>query len=553
MTGDAMTVEATVPALAIDNLSVGYASELGIVPAVEGVSLSIGPGEFLGLAGESGCGKSTIAQSILRLLRAPGVITGGAIRIAGHDMLTADEGKVRALRWRTASIVLQNSLTSLNPVKRIGWQLQEVLNRAKGGETARRTPTELLEMVDIDPGRRSAFPHELSGGQRQRVVIAMALALKPALVILDEPTTALDVIVQQEIFATVKALQQRMGFAVLLITHDLPLLFDVADRIAVMKDGRIVETAPVNSFRAQQQHPYSRLLLAATPRLDLAQPPAAARAIDSRPVLEIAHLTKGYGGSRWLRQPGLVAVNDLSLRVDRAEIVAVVGASGSGKSTLGRIISGLISASSGAVLVDSKTPVPVSRRRRHEPRAAQMVFQDVYGSLNPLHTIGHHLRRAVISAPDRGQGEVEARVRDLLTSVGLTPPESYLDRRPHELSGGQRQRVGLARALAAKPRLLVADEPVSMLDVSIRRDILALIAGLRQEQGVAVLYITHDVVSAGYIADRIVVMHRGEIVEEGPALVLLANPRHDYTRRLIAAVPGGIMPAAPAIPQPQNS
>ena len=243
----------------------------------------------------------------------------------------------------------------------------------------------------------------------------------------------------------------------------------------------------------------------------------------------------------------------MSLRVDRAEIVAVVGASGSGKSTLGRIISGLISASSGAVLVDGKTPVPVSRRRRHEPRAAQMVFQDVYGSLNPLHTIGHHLRRAVISAPDRGQGKVEARVRDLLTSVGLTPPESYLDRRPHELSGGQRQRVGLARALAAKPRLLVADEPVSMLDVSIRRDILSLIARLRDEQGVAVLYITHDVVSAGYIADRIVVMHRGEIVEEGPALALLANPRHDYTRRLIAAVPGGIMPAAPAIPQPQNS
>ncbi|WP_051960618.1 dipeptide ABC transporter ATP-binding protein [Devosia riboflavina] len=525
-----------VPALEITNLSVGYATEDGIRTAVDKVSFSIAPGEFMGLAGESGCGKSTIAQSILRLLRAPGVITGGEIRVAGHDMLTANSDRVRELRWHTASIVLQNALTSLNPVKRISAQLKEVLER--GGGT--KTPAELLEMVDIDPSRLSAFPHELSGGQRQRVVIAMALALSPQLIILDEPTTALDVIVQQEIFVTVKALQKRMGFAVLLITHDLPLLFDVADRIAVMKDGKIVETASTATFRQHQEHPYSKALLSATPKVDftISEPVAERKPVP--PVLETHHLVKSYGRNPFTGSAVLRAVDDMSFRLAPREIVALVGASGSGKSTFGRIVTGLIRPTSGDILVDGHTPVPVSRRRPGTPRAAQMVFQDVYGSLNPLHTIGHHLRRAVISAPGTDKRDVKTRVAALLTEVGLTPTENYLDRRPHELSGGQRQRVGLARALAASPKLLVADEPVSMLDVSIRRDILNLIARLRDEQGVAVLYITHDVVSAGYIADRIAVMHRGKLVEEGPAKAVLKNPQHEYTRRLIAAVPGGL-------------
>lgn len=524
-----------VPVLEITNLSVGYATEDGIRTAVDRVSFSIAPGEFMGLAGESGCGKSTIAQSILRLLRAPGVITGGEIRVAGHDMLTSDSQRVRELRWHTASIVLQNALTSLNPVKRISAQLKEVLER--GGGT--KTPAELLEMVDIDPSRLSAFPHELSGGQRQRVVIAMALALSPQLIILDEPTTALDVIVQQEIFVTVKALQQRMGFAVLLITHDLPLLFDVADRIAVMKDGKIVETASTSTFRQHQEHPYSKALLSATPKVDFTTSEPVVERKPVPPVLETHHLVKSYGRNPFTGSAVLRAVDDMSFRLAPREIVALVGASGSGKSTFGRIVTGLIRPTSGDILVDGHTPVPVSRRRPGTARAAQMVFQDVYGSLNPLHTIGHHLRRAVISA-GADKRDVEARVAALLTEVGLTPTESYLDRRPHELSGGQRQRVGLARALAASPKLLVADEPVSMLDVSIRRDILNLIARLRDEQGVAVLYITHDVVSAGYIADRIAVMHRGKLVEEGPAKAVLKNPQHDYTRRLIAAVPGGL-------------
>lgn len=525
-----------VPALDITNLSVGYATEDGIRTAVDKVSFSIAPGEFMGLAGESGCGKSTIAQSILRLLRAPGVITGGEIRVAGHDMLTSDSQRVRELRWHTASIVLQNALTSLNPVKRISAQLKEVLER--GGAT--KTPAELLEMVDIDPSRLSAFPHELSGGQRQRVVIAMALALSPQLIILDEPTTALDVIVQQEIFVTVKALQKRMGFAVLLITHDLPLLFDVADRIAVMKDGKIVETASTATFREHQEHPYSKALLSATPKVDFTAPEPIVERKPVHPVLETHHLVKSYGRNPFTGSVVLRAVDDMSFRLAPREIVALVGASGSGKSTFGRIVTGLTRPTSGDILVDGHTPIPVSRRRPGTARAAQMVFQDVYGSLNPLHTIGHHLRRAVISAPGTDKRDVEARVAALLTEVGLTPTENYLDRRPHELSGGQRQRVGLARALAASPKLLVADEPVSMLDVSIRRDILNLIARLRDEQGVAVLYITHDVFSAGYIADRIAVMHRGKLVEEGPAKAVLKNPQHDYTRRLIAAVPGGL-------------
>jgi len=541
-----MNATMTLPVLDIANLSVGYAGENGILPAVDNVSLTIAPNEFVGLAGESGCGKSTIAQSILRLLKAPGVITGGAIRINGQDMLGLDDNAVRAMRWNVASIVLQNALTSLNPVKRIGWQLQEVLDQNIGAEPARPTPAGLLDMVGIDPSRQHAFPHELSGGMRQRVVIAMALALRPSLVILDEPTTALDVIVQQEIFATVKALQKDLGFAVLLITHDLPLLFDLADRIAIMKDGQVVETAAIADFRHEQKHPYSRQLVSATPRMGIEDATPRASASSSAPLLTIDHLVKGYGKRPWFGGYAFTAVSDVSLAISPGEIVALVGESGSGKSTIGRVITGLTSSSSGKVLLDGRAPVPVSRRRRNHPRTAQMVFQDVYGSLNPLHTVGHHIKRAILSAPNQSAGDIDQKVSALLTEVGLTPPADYINRRPHELSGGQRQRVGLARALAPKPRLLVADEPISMLDVSIRKDILNLIARLRDEQGVAVLYITHDVLSAGYIADRIIVMHRGVIVEEGPARAVITNPQHDYTRRLIAAVPGGV-DAPPAV------
>ncbi|MCV9999763.1 ABC transporter ATP-binding protein [Pararhizobium sp. YC-54] len=533
------------PALDIRNLSIGYAGANGIAPAVEDFNLAIAPGEFVGLAGESGCGKSTVAQSILRLLKSPGVITGGEIRIDGTDILTLPDREVRNQRWNAASIVLQNSLTSLNPVKRIAWQLQEVIDRGATDHPTQTTPQELLEMVGIDPNRARAFPHELSGGMRQRVVIAMALALRPKLIILDEPTTALDVIVQQGIFRTLREFQERLGFAVLLITHDLPLLYDLASRIAVMKDGKIVETASVETFRHTQNHAYSRQLVDATPRLDvlktrLLSTPVSQRPAGSAPaILDIHKLCKSYLDYR--------ALDEVTLRVNAGEIVAIVGESGSGKSTLGRIVTGLTSFTSGSVSVDGKQPVPVSKRRHLDPRPARMVFQDVYGSLNPLHTIEHHLRRAIRSAPINAGIDVTARIEELLEQVGLTPAATYMRRRPHELSGGQRQRVGLARALASRPRLLVADEPISMLDVSIRLDVLKLIGRLRDDEGVAVLYITHDIVSAGYLADRIVVMYRGQIVEEGAPQSVLGAPRHQYTKRLIAAIPGGHALVVPTV------
>ncbi|WIY53868.1 ABC transporter ATP-binding protein [Devosia sp. YIM 151766] len=525
----------TTPALEITNLDIAYAGDDRLIPAVRNVSLSIAPGEFVGLAGESGCGKSTIAQSILRLLKAPGIITGGTIKIDGRDILTLSDDEVRATRWNLAAIVLQNALTALTPVHTVGWQLQEVLDRADrmGVEKVKPTPADLLTMVGIDPSRIMSFPHELSGGMRQRVVIAMALALRPKLLILDEPTTALDVIVQQEIFETIKRLKGELGFAVLLITHDLPLLLDLSDRIAIMKDGQLVELADARLFRTEQQHPYSRQLIASTPRLDRLVP----RHGNSLPTAEAAPILFARGLRKTYRNFHAVGGIDFDMRSN--EIVAVVGESGSGKSTFGRMINGLIQPSGGELLVAGAKPIPLSIRGWKDPRPAQMVFQDVYGSLNPLHTIEHHLRRSVIRSGKFPRHETDKRVHALLELVGLLPVADYLKRRPHELSGGQRQRVGLARALASEPQLLVADEPISMLDVSIRLDILNLIARLRDEKGVAILYITHDIVSAGYIADRIVVMNSGRIVEQGPTRALIANPSQDYTRRLLAAIPGG--------------
>jgi peptide/nickel transport system ATP-binding protein len=524
-----MAVDSTPAALDVRHLGISYLSETGPAPAVEDVSFAAFPGETFGLAGESGCGKSTIAHAILRILRAPGLITSGEIRVGGEDVLTLPNAAVRALRWRRASIVLQNSLTALDPVRRIGTQLADVLARG----SRYRISGDLLEMVGIDRTRTNAYPHELSGGMRQRVVIAMALALEPDLLILDEPTTALDVIVQKDIFRQIKALQHELGFAALLISHDLPLLFEVADRLAIMKEGRIVETGTVAAFRLGPKHAYSRTLLSATPRLDHVSP--IERATPVEPLLRIENLSKRYA-SGWGRR-GQIALSGVSLTAFPGEIVAVVGQSGSGKSTLGRIVTGHIAPTEGLVTIAGRPPVPVSQRRRSDPRPAQMVFQDVYGSLNPVHTVRHHLRRAVLSTPGGFSGDLDARVDSLLTEVGLTPLESYRGRRPHELSGGQRQRVGIARALASDPKLLVADEPVSMLDVSIRIDVLKLIARLREEFGLAVLYITHDIVSAGFLADRVIVMHRGMIVEQGRAAAVLKDPRHPYTRQLLAAVP----------------
>ena len=596
----------TEPILNIQDLSIAYRSEAGDVRAVRHVDLALHPGEVVGLAGESGCGKSTLAYGALRLLRAPAVITGGSVVYRGEiDVLSATAQQLRALRWREISIVFQSAMNALNPVLRVRDQLLDALEahtKLTADERQDRI-VELIEMVGIPRARLASYPHELSGGMRQRVMIAMALAAEPEVVIMDEPTTALDVVVQREILAQIFELRERLSFSVLFITHDLSLLLEIADRVVIMYAGRVVESGTREQIHHGAAHPYTHGLLTSFPRLrgprvrltgipgtppdlrgaltgcsfmprcafatdacatiDMALTPvepahlsacpfvtsgrlggttteaAAVRASASgATVLEAIGLEKRY---RLGRRSVVDAVANVSLELRRGTITALVGESGSGKTTVVRLLAGQESRSDGQILLDGAPIEPTSRRGfRAYKTEVQMVFQDPFASLNPLHTVRYHLERALRLHPDRTGAEgrgIDVRLDELLTQVRLTPPEQFRDAFPHELSGGQRQRVAIARALAATPRVLLADEPVSMLDVSIRLGMLDLIEELRQRLHLAVLYITHDIASARYFADEILVMHAGEIVERGPAERVTQQPEHPYTQLLISSAP----------------
>jgi oligopeptide/dipeptide ABC transporter ATP-binding protein len=610
--------------LDIRGLSIVYRSESGDVRAVRDVDLALHPGKIVGLAGESGCGKSTLAYGAVRLLRPPAIVTGGNVTYYGRrlgarhpdgfDVLAADDAGLKQLRWREIAIVFQSAMNALNPVLRVEDQLTDVirahmqLSRAATLNRAR----ELIEMVGIKPERLRAYPHELSGGMRQRVMIAMALAVEPEVVIMDEPTTGLDVIVQKEILRQVLELKEQLGFAVLFITHDMSLLLEIADQVMVMYAGQVVETASTAGLRDGGTHPYTRGLLGSFPRLrgprvqltgipgtppDLRAPPRGcpfhprcafardacltidmslapvvgagddhltacpfvrpgeplpAEAIpldrpggleDQSPdeeaelVLAGVDLRKDYGGSR--RRWVVSAVKGVSLELRRGRVIALVGESGSGKSTIAKLLAGQEKLTAGSILLDGKQIDPAARSTFREYKSeVQMVFQDPFASLNPLHTVRYHLQRALaVHSIRTGRESSVAEVERLLGQVKLDPVEKFRDAYPHELSGGQRQRVSIARALAAEPRVLLADEPVSMLDVSIRLEILDLIGELRSKYQLAILYITHDIASARYFADEIMVMHHGEIVERGPAEELVLNPKHSYTQLLIAASP----------------
>jgi len=611
------------PVLDIRGLSINYRSESGDVRAVRDVDLALHPGRIVGLAGESGCGKSTLAYGAVRLLRPPAIVTSGAVtyhgrRLAarhpqGFDVLAADDEGLKSIRWREIAIVFQSAMNALNPVLRVEEQIIDGIraHMPVSHEQAHDRARELIEMVGIKPERLRAYPHELSGGMRQRVMIAMALSVDPEVVIMDEPTTGLDVIVQKEILKEVLELKDRLGFAVLFITHDLSLLLEVADQVMVMYAGQMVEAAPTADVRTGGTHPYTRGLLGSFPRLrgprvqltgipgtppdlrgalrgcpfhprcafaqdaclqidmTLAQVPGmqpghvsacpfvapgqplpeAAMVIDRATgvedksaaeagdlVLAGVDLRKDYGGRR-----GQVvsAVKGVSLELHRGRVVALVGESGSGKSTIAKLLAGQEKRTGGSIVLDGKTIEPSRRGNfRAYKSEVQMVFQDPFASLNPLHTVRYHLQRALAVHSSRtGREPSVAEVERLLGQVKLNPVEKFRDAYPHELSGGQRQRVSIARALAAEPRVLLADEPVSMLDVSIRLEILDLIAELRTKFQLAILYITHDIASARYFADEILVMHHGEIVERGPAEQLVQNPTHPYTQLLIASSP----------------
>ncbi|MCG8918654.1 ABC transporter ATP-binding protein [Actinokineospora sp. PR83] len=521
--------------LQLRDLHVRYPGE----HAVAGVDLTLAAGETLGLAGESGCGKSTLAMSVLRLLP-PTAEVAGEILFDGEDVTTMSWGRLRAVRWAGASVVFQGAMHALNPVHRIGEQIAEPI-RVHSPKTpparVRERVAELLAQVELPADRAGAYPHQLSGGQKQRVMIAMALACDPKLIIADEPTTALDVVVQAQVLDVLTRLVTGHGIGLLLISHDLAVLGATCGRLAVMRRGRIVEEGPAHRVITAPTHPYTRTLAAAFPTIGdprsrynpatAGDAPVAGTEAVGEELLAIRDLRVAFGAT------AAVAGVDLSVRA--GEIVALVGQSGSGKTTLARTVLGLQKPDSGQVLFDGK-PIPTSAKglKAHR-KQVQLVLQDPTSALNPRHTVHEAVAEGLRIHGVRGD-EADL-VRAALTDAELRPADKYLGSLPHELSGGQRQRVVIAGALALSPRLLVADEPVASLDASVRGEVLALLLRLRARLGLATLVITHDLGLAWNIADRVAVMHRGVIVEHGPVEDVLLRPRHDYTRSLLAAVP----------------
>ncbi|MBO1015724.1 ABC transporter ATP-binding protein [Achromobacter sp. SD115] len=519
--------------LDIRGLSVRLPAGADRALAVKEVSLSVAAGETLCIVGESGSGKSMIANAVMGLLPQPLVApVAGSIAFQGQDLLALREPQWRALRGNRIGMIFQDPMSALNPVMRIGEQLEEALDAHLKLAPAEKRARILAALRDVrlpDPeGIAASYPGRLSGGQRQRVMIACALMLEPALLIADEPTTALDVTTQAQILELIRDLQARQGTAVLFITHDFGVVSQIADRVAVMQTGAIVEAGDAADVLGNPRHDYTRKLIAAIPH----GMPAADCAVEPQPVLlDVRDLSKTYasGGGLFRRARQTAAMRGISFTLQRGEVLGLVGESGSGKSTLGRCIAGLLAQDEGEILFNGQ-----ARGARPAPGRVQMVFQDPQASLNPRHTVG----RSIMAGPlAQGMAPQRARERaaELLRLVGLNPDAA--NRYPHEFSGGQRQRIGIARALASEPELIVADEPVSALDVSVQAQVLDLFANVRRQFQLSMLFVTHDLRVAAQMCDRIAVMQQGRIIECGPAAQVIRAPSQAYTRELVQAVP----------------
>ncbi|GEB96197.1 ABC transporter ATP-binding protein [Microbacterium lacticum] len=526
-------------AVEIRDLDVTFSIDGGDVHAVRDVSLDVRPGEVLAIVGESGSGKTVTARSILGLLPETAT-TRGAVILDGTEVVGLSGERLREIRGTKAAMIFQEPSTALNPVFTVGWQLAEGL-RAHGAyskKQARAKAIEMLERVGIpEPARRvDDYPHQFSGGQKQRIVIAMALALGPSVLLADEPTTALDVTVQAEILHLLRRLRDETGTAIVLITHNMGVVADLADRVAVMLNGEVVETAPVVELFAAPQHEYTKRLLAAVPRVQLVDRPLPASAdATATPVVEAKGLVIEYPGR--LGSPTFRAVQGIDLSIRPGEVLGLVGESGSGKTTIGRAIAGLTPVAGGSLRVlDTEMNGVRERQFRRRRKDLGFVFQDPATSFNPLLTIAQCVAEPlIVHGGARSAADARDKVDELLEAVQL--PKAYGDRFPHELSGGQRQRASLARALALDPKLLVADEPTSALDVSVQARVLDLFAELQDRFGFATLFITHDLAVVDMLAHRVIVLHQGRIAEEGPTAEVLGNPHDDYTRRLIASLP----------------
>ncbi|MCJ2015101.1 ABC transporter ATP-binding protein [Methylobacterium sp. J-076] len=553
------------PILSVRDLTAAFRSDGRWQEVVHGVSFDIGPKETVALVGESGSGKSVSALSVLRLLPRDASRIGGSVRFEGRELLTASEAEMRRVRGDSIAMIFQEPMTSLNPVLTVGFQIAEALIRHRGlsRAAAEAEVVRLLDKVRI-PAARSRlheYPHRFSGGMRQRVMIAMALACRPKLLIADEPTTALDVTIQAQILDLIKSLQDEEGMSVLFITHDMGVVAEIADRTVVMYRGRAVEAGPTARIFAAPAQPYTRALLAFVPRLGAmagrARPmrfpvidrttgaaeatpetPDTVKAAE-RPVLEVRDLT-----TRFEIRAGLFgrvvgrchAVERVSFSLAAGETLALVGESGCGKSTTGRSILRLVEPLSGSVLLDGEDITGLDAKTlRSRRQRMQMIFQDPFASLDPRMSVGAAVAEPLLINRLASRREARQRAEDLLTRVGLSPETA--GRFPHEFSGGQRQRICIARALALRPRLIVADEAVSALDVSVKAQVVNLMLDLQAEMGLAYLFISHDMAVVERVSHRVAVMYLGEIVEIGPRAAVFGNPQHPYTKKLLAAVP----------------